>query len=65
MRDLLEQQLFQKADLLLLNRQQCSPLVFPQAVDLLVQQHDFQFGFQVDFVVMFRDEPVFLGLPVL
>jgi hypothetical protein len=46
-------QLCQQRKLLLLKVQQLCPLRLPQVVQLLVQQHDFQLGLQVDFVVVF------------
>src|SRR6185369_12424173 len=47
-------QILQQLQLLALHRQQFAPLPFPQLVQLVMQQHDLEFGLQIDFVVVKR-----------
>jgi hypothetical protein len=55
----------QQLQLLVLEGEQLVPLPFPQQVHLVMQQHDFEFSLQIDFVVVFRVHAVLLRLPVL
>lgn len=55
----------QQFQLLRLDLQQFPPLLLAQRIELVVQQHDFQLGLEIDFVVVFRGNSVLLGLPVL
>src|SRR6267142_663220 len=58
-------QLFQQLNLNLLNLEKAVVLAAKQVVDFFVQMPDFEFGFQVDFVIVFAAQAVPRFAPVL
>lgn len=55
----------QQLELFALDGDEFTPLRFLQLVDFLVQQHDFQLGLEVDFVVVLSANAVLVCLAVL
>ncbi len=52
------EQVLQRFHLLLLDVQQFGLLLVTQDIHLFMQQHDLEFGFQIDFVVVLGGHPV-------
>src|SRR5947207_2591141 len=59
------QDLFEQANLLLLHRHEVAPALLAQVIELLVQADDFEFSFEVDFIIVRGVEAILRGLPVL
>ena len=52
------EQVLQRRHLFLLHVQQFSPLLLAQPVQLFMEQHDLEFGLQIDFVVVLGRDPI-------
>ena len=52
------EQVLQRRHLFLLHVQQFSPLLLAQPVQFFMEQHDLEFGLQIDFVIVFGRDPV-------